>query len=219
MKNRTFRSVLFRRLALVVFLAASIITFRLVDALYGEVSIVPLLATILLFGLSLVIRPAGLLFAILVLIPFVIFSLLAATSFDPGKTESLVRFGVRLMAFVTAGVIATLASHFRTRALDMLRQTKILLDVMPLPIILSDSAGRVVWCNRACRQLGSITITLGRPLLELLPIQGPPVDYTGIFESETNLPEAALQGFRTSFVRLHSARQRLLATILWPSDR
>jgi hypothetical protein len=202
--------------AFLIGLAGTMLVFRLTDRIYGEVSIAPLLCIILLFALSMILRVPKMLAALALLLPFVVYSLVTASTFNPSQMESIVRFWSRLLGFAVAGVISVLAAYFRSRVVDMLRQTKTLLNVVPLPILLSDADGRIVWANQTCHGTQGIQATPGRQLLDVLPTDGSAIDYSLLFSSQGSLKPGALPEFDAKFVTLPATRRPLLATVLLP---
>lgn len=84
--------------ALVVsFLAAGI--FYLIDRIVLDVTIAPLWGVLLLFALSLIFRPSSLALVLAILLPYVIFSLTQAPSFNMEHKESVHRLIVRSGSF------------------------------------------------------------------------------------------------------------------------
>jgi hypothetical protein len=94
MKNERIQALV------VAFLAAGI--FYLIDRIVLDVTIAPLWGVLLLFALSLIFRPSSLALVLTILVPYVIFSLTQASSFNMEHKESVQRLIVRSGSFYTA---------------------------------------------------------------------------------------------------------------------
>lgn len=190
--------------------------FYLLDLRALDVNIAPLVSIIYLFALSLIFRPAGIAVVLLVLIPYVFISLIQSPGFDFGQSLSVQRLGVRMGSFTAAGLLALLASYFRTRAQTMLQQTSSLLEALPVPIVLSEPGGRIVWCNAAAQRLCGTAPLPGRKYTEALPFDGRPIHYDALFEEPTGAGELehAVPGHLLKFIFLPTTGRRLLATVI-----
>jgi PAS domain-containing protein len=195
--------------------ALMLLFFWRVDRLYGEVTFAPLFGMIYLATLTLFFRPSTIAVCFALTLPYVIFSLRTAPSFDPGNQEHVIRLFIRSGTFALAGVIAVLAASFRYRAVDMMTQTKALLASLPVAILLSNAAGRVVWANPAAKVVLDRSFVEGRLLLEILPIDGVKPDYNLLFSCETTdqFVRDAIPTHQIAFVRLELGGQKLLATV------
>lgn len=211
------RGLAYAVLSTLVFIAA----FAWLDrTIYKEVTMAPLFGAILLLVLSLTFRPGTVFLCFLFTLPYVMVSLLFAWSQDHSQAQFLVRFWIRTLTFVIIGSIAVITSFFRCRLQDMLEQTKQLLAKLPVAVLLSNSGGRIIWCNpMANKYLGNEALT-GRFLLESLPSDGTPVDYNMLFSSpgSDQFVRMTLPNHAIHFVRLLVGRKSVLATVMLPQE-
>lgn len=207
-----------RKIALLVALAAAVL-FMPIDRLVLDVTIAPLLGVLLMFALSLFFRPSSLALVMLILVPYVMFSLSQAPSFGVNDKESFQRMIVRTGSFCVAGFLAMLASYFRTKASAMLAQMTVLLEALPVPIVLSEPGGLVVWCNAAAQRLCGSAPLVGRRYTEALPLDGRPINYRAFFEDRSLDEEMkdAVPGRLLKFIPIHATGRRLLATVIFPA--
>jgi len=196
----------------------AIFIFYSLEQAFLEVTLAPLLGAILLFALSLAFRPGVVFASLLLTLPYVVFSLRFSPSFDPAKTEVVMRFLVRSLTFAVLGGLAVVTSFFRCKALDMLRQTRELLRELPVAVIISDSKGRIVWANPAAEVVSSSggRCLTGRLLLESLPLDRGRIDYNFLFSSpgKSEYVQHALPDHDVRFLPLSSGRRRLLVTVV-----
>jgi PAS domain-containing protein len=212
MKNERIQALV------VTFLAAGI--FYLIDRIVLDVTIAPLLGVLLLFALSLIFRPSSLALVLAILLPYVIFSLTQAPSFNMEHKESVQRLIVRSGSFFVAGMLAMLASHFRCKVRKMLAQLTVLLESLPIPIVLSEPGGLVVWCNQAAQQICGSSPLVGKRYTEALPFDGRPIHYRALFEGRHLDAEMrdAVPGRTLKFIPIHATGRRLLATVIFPNS-
>ena len=205
-----------RVLALLISIPACAL-FYLIDQWVKDVSVAPLLGVILMFALSLMFRPSALAVAMVILIPYVIFSLTQTPSFDLQSKESVYRLIVRTCSFGVAGLLAMLASHFRTRTGLMLKQTILLLESLPVPIVLSEPSGLVVWRNEAAQRLCGSAPLVGRRYVEALPFDGRTINYPALFGDRGLDDEMkdAIPGRTLKFIPICGTGRALLATVIF----
>ncbi len=108
--------------------------------------VAPMLSTSLMLALSFVLEP-------LQLVPFAVaftgaifYSLQYMSTFD-GSQEAWIRLILRLISFVFTATLAILFSKSRCEAKARQDQTMDILTTMPMPVVISDAMGAIIFAN------------------------------------------------------------------------
>ncbi len=150
------------RFAIVALTAGVMMLVWAFNVLYVEATIAPVVCLTFLFIVALRYPPLVVTFVWLVLWAFVAYSLASIPSFSFDRSEDLVRLAIRLLSFGVGGAMAILTSRFRCRLVEFLDHMLAVLSKVPLPILVSDSTGRIRVVSEQA------TVLLNRESSELL---------------------------------------------------
>jgi len=205
-------------LSAVVITAIGVAAFGFLDqAIYRQVTFAALSGTLLLFGLALRFPPKAVIASFALLLPWVTISITLTPNYNLFDPASAIRIIVRSLTFCVAGILATMASLFRSQLREMLNQTRDFLVELPVAVLFSNASGRVTWANKAAKQVLGSGTPEGQLYLEVLPSDGTPIDYSLLFSSSASeaFVRKAVPDYKLHFIRIGHGRRVLLATILF----
>ena len=132
-------------LLLPVFFTATILILEEVTS--SSIIVTPMLSTIFMLMLSLRLEPARLLPFVVAFNGAIFYSLHYMQPFDGANSTHWIRLGLRIASFSIAATLAVLFSKYRCKAKEQLDQTMKIIISMPMPVVISDALGAVIFAN------------------------------------------------------------------------
>jgi len=112
-----------------------------------DVLVAPFLTTILMLLLSLRLEPLHLVLFAATFQGVVFYSIRYLQPFDLSTDEDWMRLGLRCSGFLVVSVLAILFSKYRCKAKRLQDQTLEVIVSMPVPVVISDALGLVIFAN------------------------------------------------------------------------
>ena len=140
-----------------IIILTAMILILWVDQAFQDVSSAPVFAICAFFLLATLYKPIIVFWCCLPLSIFVSWRIYAIFSATPGQEADVARLWIRLATIGIGGCLAIVTSAYRSK-LDSVRFQLIrILEAIPLPLLIADSAGRIIAASSATYRFSGLS--------------------------------------------------------------